>query len=621
MNSACTSKNSQCVEIFSSRYEKIQSLLHENDYEDASDEEPDYIDDSDKDPDFVCEEENQTDCESDLEDENDLLERRQLISTEMESAIEDTPSDENGGEEFYYGKDGYSKWNKKEPPRNRRTPAHNILRGGLPGLTVKSRMLGQHPSTVQVWKMLFDNSMIDLMVTHTNAKLNSVRESVQNKSSYRDTDVVEMNAFIGLLLLSSIFKSNHEDLLSLFSKDPTGRPIFHATMSAKRFEILLRCLRFDDSTTREERKNNDKACAISEIFNKFIANSQEAYTVSDNVTIDEMLIPFRGKCFFRVYIPSKPAKYGIKVMCLADSKTSYLYNAYIYTGKGSDGIGMSEEEKKFKVPSQSVLRLCKPIEKSNRNITADNYFSSVEIVDELKRRGLTFVGTVRKNKREIPPEFNADKSRPVGSTLYGFSDQKTLLSFVPKKNKAVILISSMHHKIDTNLIDDKPEIISYYNSTKSGVDVLDLKCANYSSNRRTRRWPLAVFYTTINVASVNSFILYTCFSDNPILSRFKFVKQLAKELIEPHLHRRLAIPNIRRDVKYLIEKILDKEPENQEQQAGPPSDRLEKRKTCSICPSKKDRKTAYKCIKCAQPICLECSRKVCLNCSTKFVHI
>lgn len=31
------------------------------------------------------------------------------------------------------------------------------------------------------------------------------------------------------------------------------------------------------------------------------------------VSIAEVLVLFRGKCAFKVYIPSKPAKYGIKV--------------------------------------------------------------------------------------------------------------------------------------------------------------------------------------------------------------------------------------------------------------------------------------------------------------------
>lgn len=215
----------------------------------------------------------------------------------------------------------------------------------------------------------------------------------------------EIHALIGLLLLSSILRSNDEKMKSLFTKDECSRPIFRASMSIKRYEILIASLRFDDAQTRAQRKQGDKAAAISEIFNKIISNSQEAYCASEFVTVDEMLVPFRGRCGFRVYMPKKPKKYGMKVMCLTDSKTSYLVNAYIYTGKGSDGLGLTEKENEMPVSVQSLIRLCKVIEGSNRNVTADNWFTSLDGVEQLGKMKLTYVGTIRKDKRTIPVEF------------------------------------------------------------------------------------------------------------------------------------------------------------------------------------------------------------------------
>lgn len=48
--------------------------------------------------------------------------------------------------------------------------------------------------------------------------------------------------------------------------------------------------------------------------------------------------------------------------------------------------------------------------------------------------------------------------------------------------------STMHHS-NTIGKTNKPEIIEFYNETKSGVDALDQKCVT----RRTRRWPMAIF--------------------------------------------------------------------------------------------------------------------------------
>lgn len=122
----------------------------------------------------------------------------------------------------------------------------------------------------------------------------------------------------------------------------------------------------------------------------------------------------------------------------------------------------------------------------------------------------------------------------------------------------------------------------------------------------------------LNVCSVNSFILFLLFyTGTPITTRFSFIKELSKELIEPHLRRRLAIPNMPRDIKEVIRKVLGEE--RHQLPGGVPDDRLQKRKNCSKCPYTKQRKTNYACIKCSRPICLECSRKVCTECAVECV--
>lgn len=68
-------------------------------------------------------------------------------------------------------------------------------------------------------------------------------------------------------------------------------------------------------------------------------------------------------------------------------------------------------------PTQCVVKLCKPIENINKNISADNYFSSIETPDELRKRGLTYVGTMRKKKLAIPNEFHANNNQHVGLAM------------------------------------------------------------------------------------------------------------------------------------------------------------------------------------------------------------
>ncbi|KAE8296805.1 hypothetical protein D5F01_LYC05571 [Larimichthys crocea] len=123
------------------------------------------------------------------------------------------------------------------------------------------------------------------------------------------------------------------------------------------------------------------------------------------VTVDERLLPFRGKCPFRQYIPSKPGKYGIKIWAACDAKNSYAWNLQIYTGKAASGIPEKNQGKRVVLDMTTGLQ--------GHNITCDNFFTSFELGQELLRRKLTMVGTMKKNKPELP----AERKEGQGSTF------------------------------------------------------------------------------------------------------------------------------------------------------------------------------------------------------------
>ncbi|XP_049808981.1 uncharacterized protein LOC126252156 [Schistocerca nitens] len=109
----------------------------------------------------------------------------------------------------------------------------------------------------------------------------------------------------------------------------------------------------------------------------------------------------------------------------------------------------------------------------------------------------------------------------------------------------------MHHTQSND-----PEIIAFYNNTKGGVDALDEKCTVYSTSRRTRRWPLAIFFTLMNISLVNAYVIYRGFPGNPELTRLEYIKNLAEELLDPHLNRRLQNDHLPRELRLNISRIL-----------------------------------------------------------------
>ena len=112
----------------------------------------------------------------------------------------------------------------------------------------------------------------------------------------------------------------------------------------------------------------------------------------------------------------------------------------------------------------------------------DNFFTSVTLAQELLEKKLSLVGTMRKNKKEIPTEFLPARTQEVYSSLFGHQEQLTLVSYVPKKGKVVILMSSNHRDAElSNRPDKKPQIILDYISTKGGVDTLDQMVSTFST--------------------------------------------------------------------------------------------------------------------------------------------
>lgn len=71
-------------------------------------------------------------------------------------------------------------------------------------------------------------------------------------------------------------------------------------------------------------------------------------------------------------------------------------------------------------------------------------FTSIPLAQELQKSKLMVTETFNRRKAEIPLELNTIK-RPIASSMFAFQRNCTLVSHVPKKNKNVLSISTMHH--------------------------------------------------------------------------------------------------------------------------------------------------------------------------------
>lgn len=521
----------------------------------------------------------------------------------------DQSADEDGdfeGEDNVtsYGKNGVTKWDSSLPKKNVRTRRENIITH-LPG---PKGIAAKLFSPKEILNLFIDEHTYKIIVECTNIYIDSIKCNYERDRDARPTNVTEIKALFGLLLLIGTYKSSRTNIQKLWDNSRgNGLESCYLTMSRNRFSFLLRCLRFDDIRDRASRREFDKFAPIRNVFEIINNNFSKYFIPSEYLTVDEQLLAFRGNCPFRQYMPRKPSKYGIKTFALVDAKMAYTMNLETYLGNQPEGPFRQSNS-----ASDVVMRLVEPIKGSHRNITTDNWFTSYPLAKNLLSNGITIVGTLRKNKTEIPKEFQPNKVRQPGSSLFGFQNDVTLVSYCSKKKQAVLVLSTLHHddNIDVESGDlMKPEIITFYNRTKIGVDLVDQLIQNYDVSRSTRRWPLVVFFNLLNISAINALIIFKL-NQKKSIKRNKFLEDLAWDLIKPQIEFRSKIQQIpielRRRACILLGQTLNDDSTLRKPEST--------KGRCYSCGRQRDKTTRKWCEKCGKWICNEHLKNVCENC-------
>lgn len=399
------------------------------------------------------EEHEETEEETDTDDVEYQVESDSATSDESSENWEDTDETEVG----WKSKSGQI-WS---PTHTETLRYHPAATGVLAGPT---RYATARISTIK--------SSFDLFMTEEILQIVLDMTNLQGRRSvadWREVDATELQAYIGLLLLAGVYRSRNEATVSLWD-DRKGRAIFRATMSHRRFSLINSNLRFDDRLTRPARHRDDKLAAFRTIWEKWIDRLPLLFNPGLDVCVDEQLVPFRGRCGFRQYLPKKPAKYGIKIWVTCDVGTSYAWKMDIYTGKPAGAAAEVNQGKRV------VLEMTEGLQ--GNTVTCDNFFTSYSLAEELLKRKVALVGTIRKNKPELPPILLQVRQRALFSSIFAFTRTHTAVSYIPRRGKNVLLLSTKHR--EPAVTDDekkKPKIIADYNRCKGGVDNLDKVCA------------------------------------------------------------------------------------------------------------------------------------------------
>ncbi len=116
-----------------------------------------------------------------------------------------------------------------------------------------------------------------------------------------------------------------------------GSEIIRNAMSRERFELLLKFWHFSNNDNKNS--NQDRLFKLKPLLDLLRARFSSVYKPGSVVTIDETMIPWRGRLLFKQYIPGKAHKYGVKMYKLA-ATNGYTWNFRIYTGQQDPMAGL-----------------------------------------------------------------------------------------------------------------------------------------------------------------------------------------------------------------------------------------------------------------------------------------
>ena len=110
---------------------------------------------------------------------------------------------------------------------------------------------------------------------------------------------------------------------------------FSFVMSHNRFELLQAFQHFnniENQIARGEESYNPlfKIQPPLDIVNP---TYEKCHQPARDLSLDESMVKFKGRLFFRQYLPAKPTRWRIKQFVLAEAKTGYCLKSIVYSGK------------------------------------------------------------------------------------------------------------------------------------------------------------------------------------------------------------------------------------------------------------------------------------------------
>ncbi|CAK1587299.1 unnamed protein product [Parnassius mnemosyne] len=450
-------------------------------------------------------------------------------------------------------------------------------------------------NAIDFLSLFLDDEFLTYIVRETNKHAADVlmKPGVGPKSritGWKDTNVAEMKVFFGIILHMGIIRLNR--LTDYWKKDRLFNiQIFRQYMSRNRFLLLFRCLHFSSSSVGGLSKVDELIKRFNDMMNDLICAQKE-------LSLDESMILYRGRLFFRQFIKNKKHKYGMKLYMLTEPDGLVL-RLHLYGGSADITSGKGHTEK-------VVLHLLKDFLEKGHSVYMDNFYNGYNLAAKLLTHKTYCTGTLRKN-RDCNPEIVSSKMKK-GENKSVFHNG---IHIGCHRDKRYIPYISTEHDDEmvtvTNkrgISKEKPKALAFYNRFMSGIDRQDQMLSYYPCERKTLRWYKKFFIHIFQIQILNAYILYNRFSGKR-LNMYEFRMSLINELLPPKVYSisTSSLVPTRSERVHKLTKIENKTEETKKDAPGyvRKTNRV-KRKVCRQCTAaRKIRKqTRYHCVSCQE---------------------
>uniref|UniRef100_G1Q6F5 PiggyBac transposable element-derived protein domain-containing protein n=1 Tax=Myotis lucifugus TaxID=59463 RepID=G1Q6F5_MYOLU len=332
----------------------------------------------------------------------------------------------------------------------------------------------------------------------------------------------DIKKFLGLIILMG--QTRKDSWKDYWSTDPLiCNPIFPQTMSLHRFEQIWTFWHFNDNAKMDSR--SERLFKSQPVLDYFLHKFRTIYKPKQQLSLDEGMIPWRGRFKFRTYNPAKITKYSLLVRMVCESDTGYICNMEIYTAEG-------------RKLQETVLSVLGPYLGIWHHIYQDNYYNATSTAELLLQNKTRVCGTIRES-RGLPPNLKMKTSRMKKGDII-FSRKGDILLLAWKDKRVVRMISTIHdtsvsttgkknRKMGENIV--KPTCIKEYNAHVKGIDRADQFLSCCSILRKTMKWTKKVVLYLINCGLFNSFRVYNVLNPQAKMKYKQFLLSVVRDWI------------------------------------------------------------------------------------------